>query len=328
MPKQKPLVVVTRRLPDVIETRMMELFNCRLNVDDHPMSRDELIEAVREADVLVPTVTDRIDKGILGQAGPQLRLIANFGNGVDHIDVPSAQQRGITVTNTPDVLTEDTADMTMALILSVPRRLAEGERLIRSGTWAGWSPTHMLGHRIWGKRLGIIGMGRIGQAVARRARGFGMAIHYHNRNRLHPEIEAELEATYWESLDQMLARMDVITIHCPHTPATYHLLSARRLKLLRPSAYLVNTARGEVVDENALVRMLQREELAGAGLDVFEHEPSVNPKLVAMDNVVLLPHMGSATLEGRIDMGEKVVINIKTFVDGHKPPDRVLPTMV
>ena len=328
MPKQKPLVVVTRRLPDVIETRMMELFNCRLNVDDHPMSRDELIEAVREADVLVPTVTDRIDKGILGQAGPQLRLIANFGNGVDHIDVPSAQQRGITVTNTPDVLTEDTADMTMALILSVPRRLAEGERLIRSGTWAGWSPTHMLGHRIWGKRLGIIGMGRIGQAVARRARGFGMAIHYHNRNRLHPEIEAELEATYWESLDQMLARMDVITIHCPHPPATYHLLSARRLKLLRPSAYLVNTARGEVIDENALVRMLQREELAGAGLDVFEHEPSVNPKLVAMDNVVLLPHMGSATLEGRIDMGEKVVINIKTFVDGHKPPDRVLPTMV
>jgi len=328
MAKQKPLVVVTRRLPDVIETRMMELFNCRLNMDDHPFSREELIEAVKEADVLVPTVTDRLDKGILAQAGEKLRLIANFGNGVDHIDLATAQQRGITVTNTPDVLTEDTADMTMALILAVPRRLAEGERMIRSGEWTGWSPTHMLGHRIWGKRLGIIGMGRIGQAVARRAKGFGMAVHYHNRHPVHPDIENELEATYWESLDQMLARMDVITIHCPHTPATYHLLSARRLKLLRPTAYIVNTARGEVVDENALVRMLERGELAGAGLDVFEHEPAINPKLVAMDNVVLLPHMGSATIESRIDMGEKALINIKTFADGHKPPDRVLPNMV
>lgn len=328
MPKDKPLVVVTRRLPDVIETRMMELFNCRLNMDDHAFTREELIAAVKEADVLVPTVTDRLDKGILAQAGENLRLIANFGNGVDHIDLNTAQQRGITVTNTPGVLTEDTADMTMALILSVPRRLAEGERLIRSGRWSGWSPTHMLGHRIWGKRLGIIGMGRIGQAVARRAKGFGMAIHYHNRQRVHPEIEQELEATYWESLDQMLARMDVITIHCPHTPATYHLLSARRLKLLREHAYVVNTARGEVIDEAALVRMLQKGELAGAALDVFEHEPSVNPKLLDMDNVVLLPHMGSATIESRIDMGEKVLVNIKTFVDGHKPPDRVLPNMV
>lgn len=328
MAKQKPLVVVTRRLPDAIETRMMELFDCRLNMDDHPFTREELIAAMAEADVLVPTVTDRLDKGVLAQAGPQLRLIANFGNGVDHIDLNTAQQRGITVTNTPDVLTEDTADMTMAMILAVPRRLAEGERMIRSGTWGGWSPTHMLGHRIWGKRLGIIGMGRIGQAVARRARGFGMAIHYHNRNRLHPEVEQELEATYWESLDQMLARTDVITVHCPHTPATYHLLSARRLKLLREHAYVVNTARGEVIDESALVRMLQSGEIAGAALDVFEHEPSVNPKLLEMDNVVLLPHMGSATIEGRIDMGEKVLINIKTFVDGHKPPDRVLPNLV
>lgn len=328
MAKQKPLVVVTRRLPDAIETRMMELFDCRLNMDDHPFTREELIQAVKDADVLVPTVTDRIDKGILAHAGPQLRLVANFGNGVDHIDLACAQQRGISVTNTPDVLTEDTADMTMALILAVPRRLAEGERLIRSGDWGGWSPTHMLGHRIWGKRLGIIGMGRIGQAVARRAKGFGMAIHYHNRQRLHPEIEQELEATYWESLDQMLARMDVVTVHCPHTPATYHLLSARRLKLLREQAYVVNTARGEVIDEPALVRMLQKGELAGAALDVFEHEPSVNPKLLEMDNVVLLPHMGSATIEGRIDMGEKVLINIKTFVDGHKPPDRVLPNLV
>ncbi|GAB3448951.1 2-hydroxyacid dehydrogenase [Insolitispirillum peregrinum] len=328
MAKQKPLVVVTRRLPDAIETRMMELFDCRLNMDDHAFTREELIAAVAEADVLVPTVTDRLDKGVLAQAGPQLRLIANFGNGVDHIDLNTAQQRGITVTNTPDVLTEDTADMTMAMILSVPRRVSEGERLIRSGKWEGWSPTHMLGHRIWGKRLGIIGMGRIGQAVARRARGFGMAIHYHNRQRLHPEIEQELEATYWESLDQMLARTDVITVHCPHTPATYHLLSARRLKLLREHAYVVNTARGEVIDESALVRMLQQGELAGAALDVFEHEPSVNPKLLEMDNVVLLPHMGSATIEGRVDMGEKVLVNIKTFVDGHKPPDRVLPNLV
>jgi len=327
MPNRKPVVVVSRKLPDAIETRMMELFDTRLNLDDRPMSRAELIEAVREADVLVPTVTDRIDAGVLAQAGPNLGLIANFGTGVDHIDLATARARAITVTNTPGVLTEDTADMTMALILSVPRRLAEGERMIRAGTWTGWSPTGMLGHRIWGKRLGIIGMGRIGQAVARRARAFGMAIHYHNRKRVHPDIEAELEATYWESLDQMLARMDVVTIHCPHTPATFHLLSARRLEQLPRHAYLVNCARGEIVDENALTRMLIRGDLAGAGLDVFEHEPAVNPKLLALDNVVLLPHLGSATIEGRIDMGEKVLINIKTFADGHTPPDRVLAAM-
>jgi len=291
------------------------------------MSATQLAEAVKTADVLVPTVTDRIDGKILAQAGPQLRLIASFGTGVDHIDLDSARQRGITVTNTPGVLTEDTADMTMALILATARRLAEGERLVRADKWTGWSPTAMLGRRIWGKRLGIIGMGRIGQALARRARGFGLAIHYHNRKRLHPEIERELEATYWESLDQMLARMDVVSVNCPHTPATYHLLSARRLKLLQPSAIVVNTARGEVVDENALTRMLRNREIAGAGLDVFEHEPAINPKLRELDNVVLLPHMGSATIEGRLDMGEKVIINIKTFADGHKPPDRVLAAM-
>jgi len=323
----RPTVVVTRKLPDPIETRMMELFQCRLNVDDHPMSQAELVEAVKNADVLVPTVTDRIDAGVLSQAGPKLKLIASFGTGVDHIDLATARQRAITVTNTPGVLTEDTADMTMALILAVPRRLAEGERHIRSGRWTGWGPTTMLGHRIWGKRLGIIGMGRIGTAVARRARGFGLAVHYHNRRRVHPDLEAELEATYWESLDQMLARMDIISVNCPHTPATYHLLSARRLALLPRHAYIVNTSRGEVVDENALTRMLGRGEIAGAGLDVFEHEPAVNPKLLKLDNVVLLPHMGSATIEGRIDMGEKVIINIKTFADGHKPPDRVLETM-
>jgi len=328
MANKKPLVVVTRKLPDPIETRMMELFDARLNVDDKPMSKADLIAAVQVADVLVPTVTDRIDAGVLAQAGPNLRLIANFGAGVDNIDLATARQRGITVTNTPDVLTEDTADMAMALILSVPRRVAEGERVVRAGKWQGWGPTYMLGHRIWGKRLGIIGMGRIGQAVARRAKGFGLSIHYHNRRRLHPDVERELEATYWESLDQMMARMDVISIHCPHTPATYHLLSARRLQLLQPHAYLVNTARGEIVDENALTRMLQKGELAGAGLDVFEHEPAVNPKLLELDNVVLLPHLGSNTLEGRIDMGEKVLINIKTHVDGHQPPDRVLANLL
>jgi len=327
MPHKKPVVVVSRKLPDVIETRMMELFDTRLNVDDHPMTKAELIDAVKDADVLVPTVTDRIDAAIMSQAGPNLKLIANFGTGVDHIDLASARQRGITVTNTPGVLTEDTADMAMALILAVPRRISEGERLIRSGEWKGWGPTFMLGHRIWGKRLGIIGMGRIGQAVARRAKAFGMSIHYHNRKKVHPDIEAELEATYWESLDQMLARMDVVTVHCPHTPATFHLLSARRLEVLPKHAYVVNTARGEIVDENALTRMLIRGDLAGAGLDVFEHEPAVNPKLLSLNNVVLLPHLGSATIEGRIDMGEKVLINIKTFADGHHPPDRVLASM-
>lgn len=323
----KPLVIVTRRLPDAIETRMMELFNCRLNLEDKPMSQAELIEAVKEADVLVPTVTDRIDASVLSHAGPKLRLIASFGTGVDHIDLKTARQRGITVTNISGVLTEDTADMTMALILAVSRRLSEGERLVRAGKWTGWSPTSMLGHRIWGKRLGIIGMGRIGQAVARRARGFGLSIHYHNRRRVHESIEQELEATYWESLDQMLARMDIISVNCPHTPATYHLLSARRLKLLRPDAIIVNTSRGEVIDENALARLLAAGELAGAGLDVFEHEPAINPRLLKLENVVLLPHMGSATIEGRMAMGEKVLINIKTFVDGHAPPDRVLEAM-
>jgi glyoxylate reductase len=323
----KPLVIVTRKLPDAIETRMMELFNVRLNNEDAPLTQAQLVEAVKAADVLVPTVTDKIDAAVLSQASDRLRLIASFGTGVDHIDLASARQRGITVTNTPGVLTEDTADMTMALVLATARRMGEGERVVRAGQWAGWSPTAMLGARLLGKRMGIVGMGRIGQALARRARGFGLAIHYHNRKRVHGEIERELEATYWESLDQMLARMDIVSVNCPHTPATFHLLSARRLKLMKPTAIIVNTARGEVIDENALVRMLKAGELAGAGLDVYEHEPQVNPKLLELERVVLLPHMGSATLEGRIDMGEKVLINIKTFADGHKPPDRVLATM-
>jgi glyoxylate reductase len=327
MTTKRPSVIITRRLPDVIETRMMELFDCRLNEDDTPMSHGGLVQAMQESEVLVPTVTDRIDAAALSQAGPSLKLIASFGTGVDHIDLKTARERGITVTNTPGVLTEDTADMTMAMLLALPRRLSEGERLVRSDRWQGWSPTSMQGHRIWGKRLGIIGMGRIGQAVARRARGFGLSVHYHNRRRVHPDIEAELEATYWESLDQMLSRMDIVSVHCPHTPATYHLLSARRLKLLQDHAYIVNTSRGEVIDENALSRGLAAGEIAGAALDVFENEPAINPKLLKMENVILLPHMGSATIEGRIAMGEKVIINIKTFADGHTPPDRVIETM-
>jgi len=327
MPHRRPLVIVTRKLPDVIETRMMELFDARLNLEDRPMTAAELADAVAVAQVLVPTVTDRIDKAVLAKAGPNLKLIASFGTGIDHVDLDEARARGITVTNTPGVLTEDTADMTMALILAVMRRIGEGERLVRSGNWTGWSPTSMLGTRVGGKRLGIIGMGRIGTAVARRARAFGMSIHYHNRRRLHPDAEADFEATYWESLDQMLAHMDVISVNCPHTPATFHLLSARRLKLVRPHAFIVNTARGNVIDEAALADRLAAREIAGAALDVYEHEPAISRKLLGLDNVVLLPHMGSATLEGRIAMGEKVLVNIKTFIDGHSPPDRVLSTM-
>jgi glyoxylate reductase len=331
MPKKKPLVIVTRKLPEAVETRMRELFDASLNIDDHPLTHAELVAAVQRADVLVPTITDKIDSSVLAQAGPQLRLIANFGNGVDNIDVATAVQRGITVTNTPGVLTDDTADMTLALIMAVARKLPQGARVVTDDDWAGWSPTWMLGHRITGKRLGIVGMGRIGQAVARRAHAFGLSIHYHDRRQLDSATEESFEATYWESLDQMLARMDIVTIHCPHTPATYHLLSARRLKLLKPEAILVNTARGEVVDEMALARMLEAGDLAGAGLDVFEHEPAVNPRLLKLaraHKVVLLPHMGSATHEGRNDMGEKVIVNIRTFMDGHKPPDRVLPSML
>jgi glyoxylate reductase len=323
---RKPLVIVTRKLPDAIETRMMELFDARLNAEDTPMDAAALAAAVREADVLVPTVTDRIDAALIEQAGTRLKLIANFGTGIDHVDVAAARARGIVVTNTPGVLTEDTADMTMALILAACRRVGEGERLLRQGHWTGWAPTLMLGHRLWGKRLGIVGMGRIGQAVARRARGFGISIHYHNRRRVSEDVQQELEATYWESLDQMLARMDIVSVNCPHTPATYHLLSARRLKLLRPSCVLVNTARGGVIDEETLTQMLAKRELAAAGLDVYEHEPAVNPLLLTLDNVVLLPHIGSATLEGRLDMGQKVLVNIQTFADGHRPPDRVLET--
>lgn len=330
--KKKPLVVVTRKLPDSIETRMRELFDTKLNLDDVPMTADQLAEAVRTADVLVPTVTDQITDDLLQQPDCKLKLIAHFGNGIDNINVAAAHARGITVTNTPKVLTEDTADMTMALILAVPRRLIEGASLLPGGQdWPGWSPTWMLGRRLGGKRLGIIGMGRIGQAVARRARTFGLQIHYHNRKPVAPKIADELGATYWDSLDQMLARMDIISVNCPHTPATFHLLSARRLKLIRKDAYVVNTARGEVIDEETLIKLIEAGDIAGAGLDVYEHEPVVSPKLIRLaqqGKVVLLPHMGSATIEGRVEMGEKVIINIRTFLDNHKPPDRVLPNML
>lgn len=328
MGKSSLSVIVTRKLPDIVEVRLKELFNTQLRTVDEPMSREELASAMAVADVLVPTITDKIDHSLLARAGENLRLIANYGAGFDHIDIETARQRGILVSNTPGVNSEDTADMAMCLMLAVTRRLREGLREMESGNWQGWAPTTLMGTRLGGKRIGILGMGRIGTAVARRAQVFGMQIHYHNRKRVHPDLEQELEATYWESLDQMVSRMDVISINCPHTPATFHLLHARRLRLAKPSAVIINTSRGEVIDQNALTRMLQEGKLAGAGLDVFEKGIEINPDLRNLDNVVLLPHIGSATIEGRIQMGEKVLINIKTFEDGHRPPDQVVPGMV
>ena len=320
----KPLVIVTRRLPEIIEARLMELFNTKLSLNDKPFSKNQLIDAVKEADILLPTVTDIIDKDVIENASSKLKLIANFGNGTDHLDLVAAQKKKIIVTNTPGVLTEDTADMVMGLLLAVPRKVIEGENLIRSGKWEGWSPTHMMGRRIWGKRLGIIGMGSIGQAVARRAIGFGLNIHYHNRNRLPDVIEESHQATYWEDLDQMLPKMDIISINCPSTPETYHLLSRARLSTLQPHAYIINTSRGKVVNEEALAELLSIGKIAGAGLDVFEREPSVSEVLLGAPNTVLLPHMGSATVEARIEMGEKVIINIQTLLNGHRPPDRIV----
>lgn len=327
MPHRRPRVIVTRKLPDLIETRMMELFDCKLNLDDRPFSPSDLAGAMAEAEVLVPTVTDEITADLIRAAGPRLKLIASFGTGVNHIALDAAKEKGITITNTPGVLTEDTADMTMALILAVARRLSEGERLLRAGKWQGWAPTAMLGMRLTSKRLGIVGMGRIGTAVATRARAFGLSIHYHNRRRLDPALEAEVDATYWESLDQMLGHMDVVSLNCPHTPATYHLISGRRLRLMKPHAILVNTSRGQVVEEEALARALYAREIAGAGLDVYEREPEIHPRLLELDNVVLLPHIGSATHDGRFAMGERVIVNIKSFVDGHTPPNKVVATM-
>ena len=328
MTQTRDLVIVTRRLPEPVEARMRQLFDVRLNESDRPLTQAELVNAVREARILVPTITDRLDRGVLAQAGERLGLIASYGNGVDHIDLNAAAQHKIAVTNTPGVLTEDTADMTMALILATPRRLVEGVAAIEEGRFKGWSPTWMLGRRVSGKRLGIVGMGRIGAAVARRALACGMSVHYHNRRPAAASIVEPLGATYWASLDQMLAHMDFVTIHCPQTPATFHLISARRLKLMRPTAVLVNIARGEIVDEAAMIAQLEADELGAAALDVFEGEPEVDERLIALQKrgkALLLPHMGSATIEGRIDMGEKVIVNMRTFLDGHRPPDVVLP---
>ena len=321
---RKLRVVVTRRLPQAVETRMAELFDVTLNLEDAAMDRARLAAAMAQADVLVPTVTDDLDAALLAGAGAELKLIANFGAGVDHIDLTAARAKGVTVTNTPGVLTDDTADLVMALILSVPRRISEGEKLVRSGKWEGWTPTGMLGHRIGGKRLGIVGMGRIGQAVAQRARAFGLSIHYHNRHRLPKAVEAALEATWWPTLDAMLARVDIVSLNCPETAETRHLINAERLKLMQRHAYLINVARGALVDEEALTEALARGGIAGAGLDVFEDEPAVPARLLKLPNVVLLPHMGSATFEGRQAMGEKVITNIRAFADGHRPPDQVL----
>ncbi|MDP7625067.1 MAG: D-glycerate dehydrogenase [Rhodospirillales bacterium] len=324
----KVKVVVTRKLPDAVETRMMELFDTRLNLNDIALTREELIMAVHSAEILVPTVTDNIDAEVINSAGDQLKMIANFGAGVDHVDLTAAAEKGIIITNTPDVLTEDTADLTMALVLMTPRRMGECERFVRAKEWSGWTPTFMMGNRINGKRLGIIGMGRIGTAVAERARGFGLAVHYHNRHRVNEELERELEVTYWENLDQLLTHMDIVVVTCPSTPATYHLLSEQRLKLMQPHSYVVNTSRGNIIDETALVSLLEQGLIAGAGLDVFENEPAIHPKLYDMENVVILPHIGSSTIEGRVAMGERVIVNAKTFIDGHKPPNRVLETLL
>ena len=292
-------VTVTRQLPEPVETRMKELFDVNLSNSSTPLTREQLLKNMKDCDVLVPTIGDKIDSNLIKESGKRLKLIANYGVGFDHIDVLNASKKGITVTNTPNVLTEDTADMAMALILIVPRRIKEGVKKLVDDTWDGWAPNALLGHRIYGKRLGILGMGRIGQAIARRAK----------------------EASYWESLDQMLSRIDFLSINAPHTPSTFHLINARRLKLMKNSAYIINTARGEIIDENALTRMLRSKELAGAALDVFERGNEINPRLKELDNVFLLPHMSSATLESRIEMGEKVIINIQTFSDGHTPPD-------
>lgn len=322
--RAKPRVIVTRELADAIHDRMGELFDVVPNLTDRAFTRDDLIAAMADCDVLVPTVTDHIDAEMIAGAPDRLKMIASFGAGVDHIDLAAARARKILVTNTPGVFTEDTADMTMALILSVPRRLAEGEKLTRSGQWEGWKPSGMLGHCIGGKKLGIIGMGRIGQAVARRASGFGLSIVYHNRRQLPPAVEESLNASYIADLDELIRTCDIITIHCPKTPETHELINADRIAMMKPSTYLINTARGDLIDENALIKALQQEKIAGAGLDVYTHEPDVDERLLTLKNVVLLPHMGSATFEGREASGERVIANIRVWADGHRPPDQVL----
>lgn len=320
-------VVTTRRLPRAVEARMAELFDLVVPDGDLPLSREQIARALPGADILVPTLGERVDAALIALSD-RLKLVANYGAGVDHIDVASARQRGVLVSNTPGALTQDTAEMAFALMLAVVRRMPEGMAAMQANTWAGWAPEAMLGTRLSGRKLGILGMGRIGQAVARRARAFGMEVQYHNRRRLHAGIEEPLDAVWQESLDRMVADVDVLSVNCPHTPATFHLLNARRLKLMKPSAVIVNTSRGEVIDENALTRMLRAGELAGAGLDVFEHGKGVNPRLLALPNVVLTPHMASATHEARAETGERLILNMQTFADGHRPPDLVVPSML
>ncbi|NKB20448.1 MAG: D-glycerate dehydrogenase [Alphaproteobacteria bacterium] len=319
----KPIIAVTRRLPAVTEASMKEQFDARLNPNDLAFSAEHIIAACDGAQILVPTVTDKIDADLINALPVTIKMIANFGAGVDHIDLEAAVAKNVVVTNTPGVLTDDTADLTIALLLAAPRRLDEGARLVRTGGWDGWTPTFMVGHRVTGKRLGIIGMGRIGQAVAKRARGFDMQIHYHNRHPIDEKIESALEATYWESLDEMLVQMDFVSVNCPKTPETYHLLNADRIDLLQSHAVVINTARGGIIDEAALAERLASGAIAGAGLDVYENEPEIHPKLIALENVVLAPHLGSGTHEGREAMGDKVLTNIGAFLSGDTPPDRV-----
>lgn len=324
----RPRVIVTRRLPETVERRMCDLFDTVLNPTDTPMSREAITAAMADCDVLVPTVTDEIDAALIESAPDRLQMMANFGNGVDHIDLGAARRKGIIVTNTPGVLTDDTADMAMALIIAVPRRLGEGEKLVRSGTWSGWSPSGMLGHRLGGKQLGIVGMGRIGQAVALRAAAFGLSVAYHNRHRLPESVEKATRATWFDSLDELLSTSDIVSINCPLNDDSRGMIDARRMALLKPDAYLINTSRAEVCDEDALIGALERGRIAGAGLDVYAHEPAVDARLLALSNIVLLPHMGSATYEGREATGEKVIANIRTWVDGHRPRDQVLEGLI
>ena len=325
---KKPKVIVTRKLQDQVEKRMMELFNVDLSNAEYPVSRKELLSAVKGAHVLVPTIGDKIDAGLLSAASSDLKLIANYGAGYDHIDIKTALQRGIIVTNTPSVLTTDTADMTMALILAIPRKLREGHEEMQSGTWKGWSPSAMIGMRITGKKLGILGMGRIGQAIAKRAKAFDLDINYHNRRRLHENIEKSLSATYWEDLEEMLATVDILVVSASLNQSSLYLLNSKYLGKMKPTAYLVNISRGEIIDQRALVRQLKDGRLGGAGLDVYDSEEVIGSDFKSLKNVFLLPHMGSSTLEGRIEMGEKVIINIKTYLDGHRPPDQIVPSML
>ena len=325
---KKPKVIITRRLQGRVEKRMRELFNVSLSDAEYPISRQELLSSVKEADILVPTIGDKIDASILSAASSNLKLIANYGAGYDHIDIKTALQRGIIVTNTPSVLTTDTADMTMALILAIPRKLREGHEEMQSGSWKGWSPSAMIGMRITGKKLGILGMGRIGQAIAKRAKAFDLDINYHNRRRLHQNIEEGLSATYWENLEEMLSTIDILVVSASLNPSSLYLLNAKCLGRMKPTAYLVNISRGEIIDQKALVRQLKDGQLGGAGLDVYDSEEIIGSDFKGLKNVFLLPHMGSSTLEGRIEMGEKVIINIKTFIDGHRPPDQIVPSML